>query len=143
MAVGGLLMLLFSQIWPAAFFPLVWLSLFFLLDPIVTLLGGRSIAAQVRIGRWDTVVVLFVATLWCGFLWEMWNSRAMPKWTYELTYAEWFRLFEMPILGFGGYLPFGLELYSLYRLATLRLPDRYVADLRFDEPAEADSERRS
>jgi hypothetical protein len=27
-------------------------------------------------------------------------------------------LFEMPLLGYGGYLPFALELYGLYHLLT-------------------------
>lgn len=131
-AGAGLVALLLTQLAPTVFFPLVWLALFFVFDPIARLLGRPSIAGRVAVGRWDTVLVLWVATLWCGFLWEMWNSRAMPKWTYELPVAEWFRIFEMPILGFGGYLPFGLELYALYSLASALLPDHLVADLRFD-----------
>lgn len=131
-AGSGLVALLLTQLAPSVFFPLVWLALFFIFDPVARLLGRPSVAGQVAVGRWDTVLVLWVSTLWCGFLWEMWNSRAMPKWTYELPAAEWFRVFEMPILGFGGYLPFGLELYALYRLASGLLPAHLVADLRFD-----------
>ena len=145
-SLGGLLLLAACQLLPDLFFPVVWLGLFFLIDPIVTLLGGRSIASQVRYGRWDTVLVLFIATLWCGFLWEMWNSRSMPRWTYQLPYAETRRLFEMPLLGYGGYFPFGLELYSLYALIALVLPIKWVAALRFDRPAkdrDDESARRS
>ena len=131
-AMTGAVALLLTQLFPVIFFPLVWLSLFFIFDPVARLIGQPSLAGQVAEGRWDTVIVIWVATLWCGFLWEMWNSRAMPKWTYELPAAEWLRIFEMPILGFGGYLPFGLELYALYRVVTAILPARLVADLRFD-----------
>lgn len=131
-AVSGGVALLLTQLVPSLFFPLVWLGLFFMFDPVARLTGRPSIAGQVAHGRWDTVVVLWVAALWCGFLWEMWNSRAMPKWTYELPYAEWFRVFEMPILGYSGYLPFGLELYALYRIVSGVLPAGLVADLRFD-----------
>ena len=130
--VSGAVALLLTQLFPTFFFPLVWLGLFFIFDPINRLAGRPSIAAQVGESRWDTVVVLAIATVWCGFLWEMWNSRAMPKWTYELPAAEWFRVFEMPILGFSGYIPFGLELYALYRLVAGILPARWVADLHFD-----------
>lgn len=28
--------------------------------------------------------------------------------------GEWLHVFEMPLLGYGGYLPFALELYALY-----------------------------
>ena len=140
-SLGGLALLAGCQLFPGQLFPVVWLSLFFLIDPIVTLLGGRSVAGQVRTGRWDTVLVLFVATLWCGFLWEMWNSRSMPRWTYELPYGEWGRVFEMPVLGYGGYLPFGLELYSLYGLVTLLLPAKWAASIRFDRPISSEPEQ--
>ena len=130
--VAGAVALLLTQLFPTYFFPLVWLGLFFIFDPINRLAGRPSIASQVAERRWDTFVVLAVATVWCGFLWEMWNSRAMPKWTYEIPAAEWLHVFEMPILGFGGYIPFGLELYALYRLVTALLPAGWIADLRFD-----------
>jgi hypothetical protein len=65
----------------------------------------------------------------------------MPKWVYLVSLAP-FRLdgtilaakvFEMPLLGYGGYLPFGLEVYAVYNfLAGLAgaVDRRY---LRFDE----------
>jgi len=129
---AGTMALLLTQLFPTYFFPLVWLGLFFIFDPLNRLAARPSIAVQVAERRWDTLVVLAVATVWCGFLWEMWNSRAIPKWTYELPAAEWLRVFEMPILGFSGYIPFGLELYALYHLVGAVLPSAWVADLRFD-----------
>ena len=132
---AGAVALFLTQLFPTYFFPLVWLGLFLMFDPINRLIGRPSIAAHVAGRRWDTVVVLAVSTVWCGFLWEMWNSRSMPKWTYELPAAEWLRVFEMPILGFSGYIPFGLELYALYHLVTAVLPRHWVADLTFHFPA--------
>ena len=139
-SASGAVALLLTQLFPTYFFPLVWLGLFFIFDPINRLAGRPSIAAQAAESRWDTVVVLAVATVWCGFLWEMWNSRSMPKWTYDLPAAEWLRVFEMPILGYSGYIPFGLELYALYRLVSALLPPGWIADLRFDR-VEADGAR--
>jgi len=37
--------------------------------------------------------------------------------------ANSLHIFEMPLLGYGGYLPFGLELYALYNLVTGLLRD--------------------
>jgi hypothetical protein len=116
---------------PTVLFPLVWIGLFLAIDPLVHLSGGKSITAQVARGRWDTVLVIFVATLICGFFWEMWNSRALPKWEYQIPYAEWAHVFEMPVLGYGGYFPFGLELYALVNLAD-RLRLRLGEYFRFD-----------
>jgi hypothetical protein len=41
----------------------------------------------------------------------------------------------MPLLGFGGYLPFALELYALYQLLHTIVFRRRDAYLRLDRPA--------
>ena len=33
----------------------------------------------------------------------------MAKWIYAVPYVHHFQVWEMPLLGFGGYLPFGME----------------------------------
>jgi hypothetical protein len=45
----------------------------------------------------------------CGFFWEAWNFYSYPKWVYHVPFVSWLKLFEMPLLGYGGYLPFALE----------------------------------
>jgi hypothetical protein len=52
----------------------------------------------------------------CGFFWEMWNFFSYPKWVYHIPFFDFLRVFEMPILGYGGYIPFALELFALYHL---------------------------
>jgi len=131
-SLAGLAMFVLSLAFPRQAFPLVWLGVFFLLDPINALLGGKSIAEQVAGGRWDTVLVLFAAGLTCGFFWEMWNIRSLPKWVYEVPYVGGPKLFEMPWLGYGGYLPFALEIYAAYHLFHGLLFRRRDAYLRFD-----------
>jgi hypothetical protein len=42
----------------------------------------------------------------------------MPKWVYDVPFVDWFKLFEMPILGYGGYLPFALEVFAAWSLLT-------------------------
>ena len=44
-----------------------------------------------------------------GFFWEMRDNPSLARWSYTLPHVSCCRLFEMPILGYGGYLPFGLE----------------------------------
>jgi hypothetical protein len=122
--------------YPDILFPLIWLSLYFAIDPILVLIGGRSLASQVRRGRWDSVIVLAAAALLCGFFWELWNSRSLPKWTYDIGYAEWFRIFEMPVLGYGGYIPFGLEVYAIVCLVDRLLGIGLGSAFRFDRAPE-------
>jgi hypothetical protein len=57
-----------------------------------------------------------VAALLCGLCWEMWNSRSMVHWEYAIPSVHGFKLFEMPLLGYAGYLPFGLECLAVVTL---------------------------
>ena len=50
-----------------------------------------------------------LAGLACGFFWEMWNMWSLAKWVYSVPFVDRFHLFEMPALGYAGYLPFGIE----------------------------------
>ena len=52
----------------------------------------------------------------CGFLWEMWNQWSYPKWVYHVPGVGFAKVFEMPILGYLGYLPFSLEVYLVRQL---------------------------
>jgi hypothetical protein len=39
----------------------------------------------------------------------MWNYKSLSHWEYALPFVHRFKIFEMPLLGYAGYLPFGLE----------------------------------
>jgi hypothetical protein len=56
----------------------------------------------------------------------MWNFYSWPKWVYHTPGAQFLHVFEMPLLGYLGYIPFALELFALKnfispKLARLRL----------------------
>lgn len=114
--LAGWLMALATALWPDYAFPLVWLALIFIVDPLDTALGARSVGRYLARRDWSIVLNLALGALICGFFWEMWNVRALPKWTYDISHVGWLHVFEMPILGYGGYLPFGLEVYAFYAL---------------------------
>ncbi len=59
------------------------------------------------------VISLAVAGVVCGFFGELWNHYSFPKWVYHTPGAGFLHIFEMPLLGYGGYVPFALELYAL------------------------------
>ncbi|MEE8153036.1 MAG: hypothetical protein V3T76_08385 [candidate division NC10 bacterium] len=118
--LSGCAMLGLVLAWPRYFYPLVWASLFCLLEPMNVWLGKRSILTRLHYGDWRTVIALCMGTLTCGFFWEMWNYFSYPKWIYHVPFANFWHLFEMPLLGYLGYLPFGLELYVLVHLVQRR-----------------------
>lgn len=97
-------------------YPFLWLSLFFLIDPLNARLARPSLLVQMVQGHWRAALVLAAAALICGFFWEMWNYCSDPKWVYRVPFLGFAKVFEMPILGYGGYIPFAWELYALYQL---------------------------
>jgi hypothetical protein len=111
--VVGLLMLLAMLIWPKVFYPFVWTSLVLIFEPINYWIGRPYFLKQLRHGDWRTVVALSLGALVCGLFWEMWNYYSFPKWIYHIPGLGFFRIFEMPLLGYGGYIPFALELCAL------------------------------
>jgi hypothetical protein len=104
--------------WPKAFFPFIWLSVYFILEPVNVWLGHRNLARWTGRGDWRPVVALWLGVLLTGFFWEMWNFFSYPKWVYHVPWGDAFHLFEMPALGYGGYLPFALEMYAVYHLVV-------------------------
>ena len=116
--LAGWLMLLALLIWPRYCFPFLWLSVYFILEPINAWLGNRSLLHDVAKGDWRPVLALWTGCIICSFFWEMWNFYSYPKWVYQVPFVDFLHVFEMPLLGYLGYLPFSLELYAVYNLVT-------------------------
>lgn len=114
--ISGWIMLILFLVWPRLFFPLVWISVYFIIEPVNYRLGFNTMLRHTEKGNWRPVWNLWTGVLICGFFWEMWNYYSFPKWTYDLPYLDVFEIFEMPIAGYLGYLPFSLELFALYNL---------------------------
>lgn len=117
----GLVMFIVMLVWPRLFFPFLWLSIFFITEPINKWLKHNSLADDVSRGDWRHVLALWLGVLLTAFFWEMWNYLSFPKWIYQVPWGGCCKIFEMPLLGYGGYLPFALELYALYNLISGRL----------------------
>ncbi len=96
-------------LWPDILFPLLWVAPLLILVALQTLWGRPHVLSPLARGEWTGVVSSAVAALFCGFFWEMWNALSLAKWEYAVPYVHRFQIFEMPLLGYAGYLPFGLE----------------------------------
>jgi hypothetical protein len=119
----GVIMLILTFLFPKYFYPFTWLAFFFLLDPINYLHKQPSIIGFLKKGNIKIPSALFVAGTLCGLLWEFWNYYAVNKWYYEIPFVGFFKIFEMPILGYLGYGPFAFELFAMYYFfKSLHLP---------------------
>ena len=119
----GILMIALTLLWPKYFFPLIWFAFFFILDPINYLHLQPSIIGYWKNGNYKIPLMLIVAGIIMGVLWEFWNYYSIIKWYYEIPFVGFFKIFEMPILGYLGYGPFAFELFSMYYfIRSLHLP---------------------
>jgi len=112
LSISGLICLLLLLARPDFFFPLVWLGFIFLLEPVNFSQGNPSLLAEVKEGRWGRFWSLVLAGLLAGILWEFFNYWAGSHWKYSLPYFDFARVFQMPVLGFTGFLPFALEVFA-------------------------------
>jgi hypothetical protein len=118
----GVAMIALMLEWPKYFYPFAWTSLVFLLEPINHWLGHPHFLERLDHGDWRKIISLALGSLICGFFWEMWNFCSFPKWIYHTPGAEFLHIFEMPLLGYLGYIPFALELSALKDLLSPNRP---------------------
>jgi hypothetical protein len=94
---------------PDATFPLLWISPLAVFLAVQALAGEETVLDDLARGDWRLAVRFALAALVCGLFWELWNWHSYAKWVYAVPYVHAFQIFEMPVAGFAGYLPFGLE----------------------------------
>lgn len=110
----GVTSILLTLTLPRIFFPLAWLCFIFLLEPLNYWLGNESFLKDLERKDWSRFWSWLAAGFTAGFLWEFWNFWANSRWEYSLPYLNFWRVFEMPIFGYTGFLPFALEVFAIY-----------------------------
>ncbi len=124
-------MLVLMMAWPRYFFFFLWGSIYLILEPLNVWLGHVNLLQWTDRGDWRPIAALWSGVLLTSFFWEMWNFYAYPKWVYDVPFVNVLHIFEMPLLGYLGYLPFSLELFALYHFIVGLLGDpktTYITD---------------
>jgi hypothetical protein len=110
-AAAGLGLLAVALAFPRHAFPLAWIFLW----PFCAALAGVAVPLRAM-----------ALGLPLGFVWEALNWRCARGWVYSIPFFDRApKLFEMPLPGYLGYLPFALEC-----AAALALLDRVRPHLR-------------
>lgn len=123
----GVVCLILPLMSPRYAFPLIWLGFFFLLDPLLDLMTGDSLTRRFLAGERQWHLCLVLSGLLCGLWWELWNHPSPAKWVYTLPALNFGKIFEMPVLGYLGFLPFALEcgvMYDFLKILDERLPTK-------------------
>jgi len=99
-------------------FAVVWVAYVPLIEP---LLHGRegvpSLLGDLQRGERTRWWSLGLGGIVCGLLWESWNMLAAARWIYIFPLFQDWKLYEMPLPGFLGFIPFAWEAWTLYALA--------------------------
>jgi hypothetical protein len=98
----------------AHLFALVWVGFLLLLDPINRRLELPSFLGDLSEGFRRRFYGFLAAGFICGWLWEFWNYWAAAKWHYTFPMFQGIKIFEMPVPGYLGFLPFALECFTMY-----------------------------
>ncbi len=121
---GGLALIVLMVFFPYPFFWAIWIG------PLIAL-SGQLIRKNVwspftamAQGNWSPFVLVALASLFNGFFWEIWNyGSAHPDpgfqtnpnyWSYVIPYVNVLHIGEMPVLGYLGYLPFGVLVWIAF-----------------------------
>lgn len=113
-----------TPVFPDHLFYIIWLAPLFIMSVVLNLLGIWTPFTPLRQGDWTALLVFALTFLVQGFLLEWWNSLSGYRlangelfshnpayWVYCIPYVSKFHIFEMPILGYTGYLFFSLHCY--------------------------------
>jgi hypothetical protein len=96
-------------VWPNYLYALVWVA------PLLIMVALRSLRQEshplqhLATTDWTRPASAMLAAVICGVFWEMWNVFSLAQWRYSIPFVHRFEFFAMPLLGYAGYLPFGLE----------------------------------
>ncbi len=101
---------------PDYLFPLLWIAPLLIITRVQTLRGEAQVFQPLSSGNWRNIWLAGLAGLMCGVFWEMWNVFSLAHWQYAVPFVQRFQLFEMPLLGYAGYLPFGVECLIVARI---------------------------
>ncbi len=124
--VGGLMLatpLALPQETSSNLFGFVWVGFILLVDPVNYANKRDSIIGRLSHGDASKLAALFLSGLCCGLLWEFWNYWATAKWVYTIpALAGVPKLFEMPLVGYLGFLPFAVECYVMNEFSYVLFP---------------------
>jgi hypothetical protein len=125
--LAGLGCLALALAFPSVAFPLAWLFLWPLCEAAAALLPRRDGLPTPLEARRDPRLIrrLLMLALPLGLTWESLNWGCQRGWIYTVPHFERPKVFEMPLAGYLGYLPFLLEAG-----AALALLDRLRPHLR-------------
>lgn len=135
---SGMFMSVATSIWFDYLFWMIWLGPMLILSAVMGLCGVWTPFHEIKKGNWNPVMLMAIGTTFNSITWEMWNFWSTPNnpnfWEYNLPFVHVLKVFEMPLLGFSGYLFFGPMCWVMWLLCARVLGFSGCLTLPKDEP---------
>jgi len=116
--IGAMVFLPYLMFWA------VWIGPFAVMTGILIKLKIWNPFTDIAKGNWSAGILIALASFANGILWEFWNyGSSHPTepitnpnyWVYNIPYVDVIHIFsEMPLLGYFGYLPFGVLVWQVF-----------------------------
>ena len=120
----ALLVISFAGLFAVAFLPnllffILWLAPLIILAVMLERFGIWTPFTPISKGNWSPLLLFSMTYLIQGLFLESWNyisachqngsilTHNPAYWAYSIPYVDFLHVFEMPIFGYLGYLPFG------------------------------------
>lgn len=110
--------------WPYPLFWAMWIAPLIGIAGILMMQNIWTPLTALAQGNWSPVLLIALSSLFNGFFWEVWNFGSghpvLPVtnpnyWVYDIPYVNVIHIVaEMPLLGFFGYLPFGVLVWVVF-----------------------------
>jgi len=140
--------------WPYPLFWGIWIGPMAVITAQLLRLKVWTPFSAIAQGNWSPALLVALGSLCNGFFWELWNyGSAHPNplspsypitptnpnyWVYDIPYVNVIHVFsEMPLLGYFGYLPFGMLVWVVFAWAGAVFGFDTSLDLDGARPAEA------
>jgi hypothetical protein len=122
---GGLCLIVLMVFLPNPLFWAVWIGPLCVVAGVLIRCGVWTPFTAMAQGNWSPALLMSLASLCIAFFWEGWNyGSAHPDpalmtnpnyWVYNIPYVNVIHIFsEMPLLGYMGYLPFGILVWLMF-----------------------------
>lgn len=120
----GSLLIAATVVFPYPLFWAVWIGPFIVMTGILLRLNIWNPFTDIAKGNWSAGILIGLASFTNGILWEFWNYGSSHPvdpitnpnyWVYNVPYVNVIHIFsEMPLLGYFGYLPFGVLVWQVF-----------------------------
>lgn len=145
--LGSFVALFLVGFYPHALFGMLWVAPLLIFAVALGLIGEWTPFVGVKNGNWGPLLLYGITYVIYGFMLEFWNYFSATHvdgvvdkcfnpahWVYAIPMVNKYHVFEMPVLGYLGYIPFGVycAVWWLMFAYLLGIKTKYVKG-GFDE----------